>query len=502
VKNAPIFVEPTLPTGSYYCKWQITPYKDGEPPTTLSGNMTLDADRIPICDVYGEVPYKTVGNTVSLPQIFEYPELFGVLENNMDLVLHGARLEPFMLDSGVLVAGYAAVGLSIRHVPGQQYTKCRVQVTGLDALFGRPPLRAIEIPVKQPFLDATFSATGDPLSTQFWSEVGIEVRCSYDLQTTGLNPYHHELKFFPIVTFKSTTPLTLVAWLDSWLDPLVWLTTLSTGRTQMMSWLGLKQTTSIQGREPSELTAQVFGPGISQEPYESRGRLVDDDGQPVHSLISLASDGVSLLALLRRARELAASDNPFPELYRLTLTTELPERARFLYLVQALEGLHGFENRMGELAARKAHQAHRLEILSRARESLDARDIRYLRETWTNRLPGNLERVMDDLVAALPHGAAEIFHSLSRDGLVLRGKSSSTAASVIREIRNGLAHGSRGYAPQLLRPWSNALDTLARAHMLRLLGCPAGVIQEALGQTVMPLAALSSLEDQAGHPDA
>jgi hypothetical protein len=48
--------------------------------------------------------------------------------------------------------------------------------------------------------------------------------------------------------------------------------------------------------------------------------------------------------VIERWRQLDSSDNPFPELYRLASAPDLPERARFLYLVQALEGLHGFEH--------------------------------------------------------------------------------------------------------------------------------------------------------------
>ena len=475
------FVEPVVEPGKYICRWKLPAIPTDGKERELFGSVALEPYLPPFCDVYGDVPYRQVGNKVSFPQTFEYPLVTGRLQNNMDIVLVDAVAEPFMLDSGFLHSRAALVGLGVAQVPEQRYSVCRVQVTGLDPLFGRPPLREVAVPRNSPFIDATFSARGEPASSQVWKEEGIEIRCSYDMKASGPNFYHHELSFVPIVTLKAEASLTLDEWLDDWVAPLVWLTTLATGQQQKISWLGLKSTSDQSPPDgATEATAQVFGAGISQAPYRSTGRPVDDEGRRIRSLIALSDSGLSLPALLRRSKSIEATANPFPELYRLVLMTELPERSRFLYLVQALEGLHGFENRVRLEASAEEHRTIRSAVLKRLAGVLDRKDADYLRDTWPNRPPGNLARVLQELNTELPSSASASIEPLRETELGREFGQAEPVIDMLRGIRNNLAHGDRGYDNTALAPWNDVLDRLARAHMLRLLDCPQSVVEGAI----------------------
>jgi len=389
-----------------------------------------------------------------------------------------------MTDSGFLRGSRAMVGLGIREVPDQLYSRCRVQVTGLDPFFGQPPLRETVTPRNSPFIDGAFSVRGNPASTHVWNDDGIGIRCSYDMQADGLNFYHHELRFFPVVTLNSPEPLSVDGWLDEWVSPLVWLTTLATGQVQEATYVGLKSTSGVTSSQgATEVTAQVFGPWISQAPYASTGRRVDELGRPLESVISLAESSLSLPSLIRQSKAIEATSNPFPELYRLALIPDLPERARFLYLLQAFEGLHGFENDAQDEADAETHRARRSAILNGLAGALEREDIQYVRETWPSRPPSNLARVLAKLNVALPAAAASAVESLRTTELARAYPSETSVYEMLRLIRNDLAHGRRSYSDSVLVPWNRLLDRLARAHMLRLLRCPQSMVEDALVAT-------------------
>jgi hypothetical protein len=52
--------------------------------------------------------------------------------------------------------------------------------------------------------------------------------------------------------------------------------------------------------------------------------------------------------------------------------------------------------------------------------------------------------------------------------------------AALAKIRNDLAHGNRGYPAQELVTVVKILDRIARAHLLRAIGCPEGVQTRAM----------------------
>lgn len=51
--------------------------------------------------------------------------------------------------------------------------------------------------------------------------------------------------------------------------------------------------------------------------------------------------------------------------------------------------------------------------------------------------------------------------------------------NAIRYVRNDLAHGNRNCTERDLRRWTDVLDALCRAHLIRLLSCPPSVMEAA-----------------------
>jgi hypothetical protein len=80
--------------------------------------------------------------------------------------------------------------------------------------------------------------------------------------------------------------------------------------------------------------------------------------------VTLLTLSGALPTLLRRWRELENGDNPFLGLYAFALLHEdLPDRARYLLLVQALEALHGFEHHRDEDRAQRRFARKREDLL-------------------------------------------------------------------------------------------------------------------------------------------
>jgi hypothetical protein len=78
----------------------------------------------------------------------------------------------------------------------------------------------------------------------------------------------------------------------------------------------------------------------------------------------------------------------------------------------------------------------------------------------------------------LPPIARQTVESLAQT-VVFTEVRESNVEHAIRHIRNDLAHGNRNYAERDLRRWTDVLDALCRAHLLRLLGCPPSVMEGA-----------------------
>ncbi len=147
--------------------------------------------------------------------------------------------------------------------------------------------------------------------------------------------------------------------------PLLRLAALATRRPQPLAWLTVN--TRPRGQPADErrrdTNGTVFGSGIEQAPYEAEYR--EEWREPKNRpLFTLATLPMSLPALVRRWRSLESAQNPFVELYGLALRhTDVPARARYLYLMQALEALHSFEHQEDDEGSQEAFATWRTEVL-------------------------------------------------------------------------------------------------------------------------------------------
>jgi hypothetical protein len=188
---------------------------------------------------------------------------------------------------------------------------------------------------------------------------------------------------------------------------------------------------------------------------------------------------------LKSWRKLETSQNPFFELCRLTLgRDDVPVRASFLYLVQALEALHSFENRKNDKRSQKGFEERRQALLEEfERDGVPATSITYLRRNWSKKKPENLERRLVSLIRTLPPAVRKtlVRPDMAAIANELRDEEgASTLEAQLRVLRNRLSHGSRNYADHELRPWAHAVEIMCRAHLLKRLGFSQTAIKKGL----------------------
>lgn len=226
---------------------------------------------------------------------------------------------------------------------------------------------------------------------------------------------------------------------------------------------------------------QVFGWDITQSPQNtSRDRI-----EATQTLVNLAADEANLLALLQSWRKLSNEHHPLIETYgSMTTTAEQHPRSRVLLLLQALEGLHGFETSEQRAKNEETYAKKREGVLERAGESqLGAADVKFLKKHVMKRPSSGLLDALGAIFNSLPVDirpeldATPLFTSVrSLDPTLTKEK----AEKVLVRIRNDLSHGSASYEPWDLKEVADLLERVVRSETLRVIGAPESSRKRAL----------------------
>ncbi len=318
-----------------------------------------------------------------------------------------------------------------------------------------------------PGFRGAFSAELNPASSQRWEDAstGVVIECSYEGSFSLSNTYRHELVFAPVVEFADD-PMTVDEWMTQWVRPFLGLTALATRGPQRLSWLSVHAPPSELERSRVDSPSGVlFGSGIDQAPYQAKypEEWRDPERRPLFTLKDLP---VGLPTVLSRWRALEADENPFVDLYRSVLfQTDLPPRARFLYLVQALEALHAYENRAEDQEQQALFKTKRDSAVSELGAASVAPDtIRFIKDHWSRRKIDSLDRRLEDLLQGIPSAVRKDLERPDMADLsaILKGEGAGTLEAQIRTLRNDLSHGSRNFEEQDLKPWVRVVEVMCQ----------------------------------------
>lgn len=493
-----LLVEPD----EYLCTWLLPGPSGGV--TEHAGALDLRANRPPSGSVYGDVPIRwdepaTGQRSAGFPQEVQLPRLRARLANGHDVDLIDASITYWFPEQGHISAATAIVGApeglrgfgtkNAREVQDEEqatnqsvvptYSHVSAQVGALDAVAGASPFSGWTFPKggEGRHLEGDWSVSGNPDSSQKWSDDDVTVRLEYDASIAVGNAYAFRFVVSPVVRIESRKALTVRAWVDRWIVPLRRIVSIATGNAQPLTYLAV-DANGVDGPQ-SHQRRQVYGLGITQEPYQSDQTAVRKSSTAVH----IAVDGLSLLDMLRRWQGLEDDHHPLIETYgaMLSATDEHP-RSRFLLLVQALEGLHGHETAAAYEERKKRHTEKRQTLIEALQDAdiIDPQQLTFIKKNLTKNPPRGLNEALHHLLGELPVDLIPRLAAckLLTDYLVdAQGPEAQRVAYALSRVRNDLAHGNKGFDAYDLHETVGVLERIVRAHALRLLGCPDPVLE-------------------------
>lgn len=479
----------------YLCTWSVPDGKGGW--RTLSGSVDARVNRPPQGQVYGDVPLHNSstmpGQTAfAFPQRTQRPALRASLANGGTLILLDAKILYWSPGSGH-VTGSAALlgkgngffglmkdGVKPAEQPAPRVTKARIQIATLDAVIGTAPISQVANPAIPGAPKGQWTAHTNPDADVEWTSAGETLRVSYTGRMRAMDAFEFGLRFSPVATLQLTDGVTLRELVDDYVEPLRRIIAIATGRPRDLTYLAVE----LDGEKG---WFQVFGSGITQEPYESSSKAVKE----ISTAVRAHADDLSLLDLITRWRQLEADHHPLVETYGSMLhAADQHPRSRFLLLIQALEGMHGaetreqYDERVAKHAQRRATVLEKLKAMVNGdepteeapTEALSADDHEFTERFLMKRPMSSLDGAMVAMAKALPVNGMDALASTDLvKGLRVSGRAKSTPEA-LRLVRNDLAHGNRGYPADELDEVVAVLERIVRGHALRLLGCPDLVV--------------------------
>lgn len=486
-------LKPVIESGTHRTTWTLSKPPDSDT-WDVSGEVELRKLRQPRGSVFGTAPVNWVINETTgerraaFDQHFDYPLVYGEMNGGLDVVLldahltvHGEKPRVGFINFGDANAHFDSWAALVGHGAPRNgpvlVDSGVIQVPHLEALSGRNPIVSNHFPGEDIYEhpDPLFGATFNKESLQKWQDDGAEVTLFYQLSASMGGWYGFSLAFSPVVSVKLSQPIPLSEFLTEWAWPLRGLMAAATGKREDISYMTCSPVIEGDTRPPEVRQFQVFNASIAQEPYTSSNSLQGKDVSAIR-----LSEGDSLLGLLRRWQGLRAAENPVLNTYDITAVgpSQHP-RARFLLLLQALEGLCGYEKRFEDRQLR--FTLERESAVNQCQEKLDNRFFKFIKRNFPKRPPLGLDTVLREMLAALP---VNLEAELTESALVKSVRSQDAKVTgtldAVRVARNDLSHGNKAFDRRELVGAADILERVVRGHLLRLLGATNEVITRVL----------------------
>lgn len=457
----------------YLATWQLPSPKGGT--LAAHGALTVEAGKPPKAMAHGDFAgqlEEMAGGGIGFPQYVDAPVLTGSLSNGANVLLVNAQVSYWFTSQASIHAAAAIITLADVASEEALFNQFDIQVGGLDAIAGVAPIKSTKFPKEG--AAGTWAADLASDFKQEWNDAGATLGLTYFGSFRSFDPYAFSMGFSPVAWGRLDAPVPFGQLLDEWINPLRRVVSIATGRAEEITYLTVYPVTDDEW----ERKGQLFGSGINQEPYESSREEI----QEINSPLRLKSDGVSLLELLRAWQKLESVHHPLVETYGSMLhARDQHPRSRFLLLLQAIEGTHGYETKASFAKRQKKHTQDRDEVVELTKGSLDAKQLKFLERNLGKRPPGGLEPAINWLANKLPGALkAKLEGTPLITATAAAPVSAKNAPDALRIIRNDLAHGTKGYDAYELQQVVEVLERMVRAHALELLGCPEAVISRVL----------------------
>lgn len=446
----------------------------------LPGMLTVEPGKWPSGTVYGEMPIiwnrdGKGGKSAGFPQSHQFDILRGRLSSGAYFALMNGEISYWFDTQGRAVGTFAVMSrdefVLEEH---RKYSSIEFQIEGLEAIADVAPIAATQHPTDMT-VEQQWAATLNKDAKLDWTSGDHKMSFWYNGSFRSFDAYEFQMAFSPVLRLTSTIPLSSGDWWINWIKPLRQLISLATNAPRAVTYF-----CAINGDDLARSSRdQIFGWDISHEPANSTTAAIRD----IKPSIRLKSDGVDLLDLLIRWQELTEARHPMIETYGAMVTVaEQHPRSRFLLLLQAIEGLHGFEHKVQREDRQQKHSSEREAYIERVGGSLAAKDLKFLKKNLMKYPIEGLDTALATTFKSLP---IDIQPELEKSKLVqqIRDELADEKLNVttaLRRTRNDLSHGSSNFDPQDLHEVALILDRVVRSEVLRVLGAPESARKRSL----------------------
>lgn len=463
----------------YMCTWHLpkaTQNTSEDQLVEVLGTVDLGIRRNPTASFQGILPYASDIGGARFPQTTNFNCLTGTLSSGIHVALLNGQTSYWLHNSGGANGAFAVLSTRpFKHDNYRKYQSIELQIDGLETIVDVAPT-TIEFTKRTDEHDESYKISIPTRNSLDWNNQEAQIRLGY---AGRLRPdrFNFRTSFAPYLRIDIEKPINLVDWWLQWIIPLCDLLEVINGKPLDIMYMLAFENKDATG--PKRRADQVFRYDILQDCIKIDERKFNHT-RPV---INLQEDRVDLLKLTIKRRELEASRHPLIETYRSNaVSDDQHPRSRYLLLIQALEGLYGYEHK--EECKRRCEQyAEKRELfLERTKPAISQEDFKFLKKTLPHRPASGLVGTLSAIFKTLPkviQDQIDCSQIVIQTRNILDDKRMSSA-DALTKVRNSLSHGSSAYDPNDLEEICSLLDKIVRAEIFRVLELPDVVRQRML----------------------
>lgn len=460
----------------YMCTWHLPKAvqdRDENQLVDVPGTIDLTGHRHPTASFQGILPYASDSGRASFPQSNNFNCLTGTLSSGIHVALLNGQTSYWLHNGGGAKGAFAVLSTKpFEHDNYRKYQSVELQIDGLETIVDVAPT-TIEFTKRTDEHDESYKISIPTRNSLDWNNQEAQIRLGY---AGRLRPdrFNFRTSFAPYLRIDIEEPISLADWWLQWIIPLCDLLEVINGKPLDIMYLLAFEDKDATG--PKRRADQVFRYDILQDCI----KIDDNKFNHIKPVINLQEDGVNLLELINKHRELKTSKHPLIETYNVNaLSDDQHPRSRYLLLIQALEGLYGYEHEEEYQQRCEKYTEKRNTLLEKVKPAVSKEDFRFLKKNFPRKPISGLRDALNSTFQGLPKSVQDQIDGSEIVAQFLNkpGSKRMSAADALANVRNKLSHGSSLSDPNDLEEICSLLDKIVRAEIFRVLELPDVVRQ-------------------------
>lgn len=455
----------------YMCTWHLPKAvrnTNEDQLVDVLGTVDLGIRRNPTASFQGVLPYASDNGRAEFPQTQDIDCLTGTLSSGFYISLQNCRIKYSFPSYGRAEGEFAVLSAKpFKHNTPKKYQSIELQIDGLETVVEEAPT-TIEFTKRTDEHDESYKISIPTQNSLDWKIQDAQMRLGY---AGRLRPdrFNFRTSFAPYLRIDLDEPISLVDWWLQWVVPLCDILEVINGKPlDIMYLLAFEDKDATGSRRRAD---QVFRYDILQDCI----KIDDNKFNHIKPVINLQEDGVNLLELINKHCELKTSKHPLIETYNVNaLSDDQHPRSRYLLLIQALEGLYGYEHKEEYQQRCEKYTEKRNIILEKVKPAVSKEDFRFLKKNFPRKPISGLRDALNSTFQGLPKSVQDQIDGSEIVAQFLNnpGSKRMSATDALTNVRNKLSHGSSLYDPNDLEEICSLLDKVVRAEIFRVLELP------------------------------